>query len=72
MKSNLPLYVGTATGVVLLLVFLTGCQEKTDLDKGHECIEEQKKKFGKDYSPGDAGPCISKYWLPKETNPYLK
>ena len=62
----------TALFLVFLGLFLTACQEKTDLEKGYECIEEQKKKFGEHYTDGDAAPCIDKYWMPKETNPHLK
>lgn len=61
--------------ILMVPMVLTSCQEEmNDIEKGEACIEEQKKKFGKDYSPADAGPCIRKYWYPngEDTNPYLK
>lgn len=66
MKYILPLLVFP------LSFLLTSCSQKTDIEKGYECIEEQKKKFGENYRDGDAAPCIEKYWMPSETNPYLK
>lgn len=57
---------------ILLLVslLLTACEEKNDIEKGYECIEEQKRLQGEGVYKGD---CIKKYWMPdKEANPYLK
>ena len=59
--------------IILIALLLASCEEKKNaFETLDACIAEQKKKFGKEHSPGDNSQCVERFMTPKETNPYLQ
>ena len=59
--------------IILIALLLTSCEEKKNaFETLDACIAEQKKKFGKEHTPGDNSQCVERFMIPKETNPYLQ